>query len=231
MALGLPIEEQIKFFSDIFSGYRTTVAHLQKLSEDERDALMDRDNDDDNALANMLSDLETNYNETTPVPVLEYLFKGLLGVEEFHQSEIERLKKNKEEDVLGLDCDYNVNSIFEDGKEVIRIWKDKADYDVKQRIVDIGAQRNPEFLVWFYFQSYIEEAFEDEDAFDIPDPQGADEDDDEEEEDEDEEDEEDEGDEEDEEDEEDEDEEDEEEEENDEHEHKSGPPSKRPRLQ
>ena len=172
MAKGLPVEEQLKFFSDLFSGYRTTIAEIRKLSPEEQ--MSDEISDDDTCpIAMLLSKVERNYDKDTPVTVLEYLFNGLIGIEEYHQSETERLQNKKEKDYLGFENDAFLGWIFDAGKEVIQIWNDKADYDVRQRILDIGAKRcQPGILNWFYFQSYIYEAFDEEDAYDIPEPSG-----------------------------------------------------------
>src|SRR5271163_4307237 len=166
MAEGLSVEEQINFFSHLFSGYQTTIEKIRKMSPEEQ--MSDEINSDENCpIEKLLSTVEQNYGHDTPVPVLEYLFNSIIGIEAYHSLDTDRVKENKEHDYLLLDNDSFSEWIFDAGKEVIHLWNHKAD-DVRQRILDIGAKRRGE-LSWFYFQSFLAEAFEEEDesAYDI----------------------------------------------------------------
>jgi len=168
MATGLTDEEQIKFFSDLFSGYETTIHNIQKLSPDEQ--MADEFNTHENTPINkLLSNVEANYNHDTPVPVLEYVFNRLIDTQEFHTAEAKRLEANGEEDYLSLNNESYSDWIFDTGKDLMHFWTHKAD-DVRQKILDIGAKRHKKGLDWFYFQSFIAEFFDDESAYDIPTP-------------------------------------------------------------
>jgi len=132
MATGLTDEEQIKFFSDLFSGYETTIHNIQKLSPDEQ--MADEFNTHENTPINkLLSNVEANYNHDTPVPVLEYVFNRLIDTQEFHTAEAKRLEANGEEDYLTLNNESYSDWIFDTGKDLMHFWTHKAD-DVRQKI-------------------------------------------------------------------------------------------------
>jgi hypothetical protein len=167
MAEGRSVEDQINLFSEVFSKYKNTVENLRQLPKNVQEGT----NDDESPVEELLSEVEDHYNEDTPAPVLEYLFICLIGVEEYNRFETAKRVRNNEEDHLLLSQDTFSLYLYEATKNVVEVWKENADYDVRQRILDIGGRRhNEHYLTWDYFRDLISDVFEDESVWEIQPP-------------------------------------------------------------